>query len=137
MVAPHEPTSKACELTCSPIRVRPRRELKHRHGSQGQVRCTGSVVVLTRQRRLPFLRVLPTLVEDLLDIVGRSYDGIDYVVLHDIHEAMLDPGESNHPLAALGVVAQTPRDTRLAEVDVAVTAKLKARRVVHNPMKPL
>jgi hypothetical protein len=34
---------------------------------------------------------LPTLVEDLLDIVGRSYDGIDYVVLHDIHETMLDP----------------------------------------------
>ena len=60
---------------------RGRRELKHRHGSQGQVRCTGSVVVLTRQRRLPFLHVLPTLVEDLLDIVGRSYDGVDYVVL--------------------------------------------------------
>ena len=59
-------------------------------------------MVLTRQRRLPFLRVLPTLVEDLLDIVGRSYDGIDYVVLHDIHETMLDPGESNHPLAAVG-----------------------------------
>ena len=38
----------------------------------------GSVVVLTRQRRLPFLHVLPTLVEDLLDIVGPSYDGIDF-----------------------------------------------------------
>ena len=59
----------------------PRRELRERHGSQGQVRCTGSLVVLTRQRRLPFLHVLPTLVEDLLDIVGRSYDGVDYVVL--------------------------------------------------------
>ena len=35
---------------------------------------------------------------------------IDYVVLHDIHETMLDPGESDHPLAAVGVVAQTPRD---------------------------
>ena len=57
----------------------------------------------------------------------------------------LDPGESDHPLAAVGVVAQTPRDvaanfylhTRLAEVDVAVTAQLKAHRVLHNPMKPL
>ena len=91
------------------------------------------------------MHVLPTLVEDLLDIVGRSYGGIDYVVLHDIHETMLDPGESDHPLAAVGVVAQTPRDvaanfylhTRLAEVDVAVTAQLKAHRVLHNPMKPL
>ena len=27
--------------------------------------------------------------------------------------------------------------TRLAEVDVAVTAQLKAHRVLHNPMKPL
>ena len=91
------------------------------------------------------MRVSPTLVEDLLDIVGRSYDGINYVVLHDIHETMLDPGESDRPLAAVGVVAQTPRDvaanfylhTRLAEVDVAVTAQLKAHRVLHNPMKPL
>ena len=30
-----------------------------------------SLGVLTRQRRLPFLHLLPTLVEDLLDIVGR------------------------------------------------------------------
>ena len=87
--------------------------------------------VLTRQRKLPFLHLLPTLVEDLLDIVGRSYDGIDYAVLHDIHETMLDPGESDHPLAAVGVVAQTPRDVAanfylhpgLAEVDIAVTAQ--------------
>jgi hypothetical protein len=49
------------------------------------------------------------------------------------------------PLAAVGVVAQTPRDvaanfylhTRLAEVDVAVTAQLKAHRVLHNSVKPL
>src|SRR3954447_10349727 len=49
------------------------------------------------------------------------------------------------PLAAVGVVAQTSRDvaanfylhTRLAEVDVAVKAQLKAHRVLHNPMKPL
>ena len=54
-------------------------------------------------------------------------------------------GESDHPLAAVGVIAQTPRDvaanfylhTRLAEVDVAVTAQLKAHRVLHNPVKPL
>ena len=70
---------------------------------KGRDALPASVVVLPRQRRLPFLYVLPTLVEDLLDVVGRSYDGIDYVVLHDIHEAMLDPGESNHPLAALGI----------------------------------
>ena len=88
--------------------------------------------------------VLPTLVEDLLDIVGRSYDGIDYVVVHDIYETMLDPGESDHPLAAVGVVAQTPRDVTTDFylytgwlVDVAVTAQLKAHRVLHNPVKPL
>ena len=58
---------------------------------------------------------------------------------------MLDPGESDHPLTAVGVVPQTPCDvaanlylqTRLAEVDVAVTAQLKAHRVLHDPMKPL
>ena len=118
----------------------PRRELSTDMAVKGKY-ATGSVVVLTRQRRLPFLHVLPTLVEDLLDIVGRSYDGIDYVVLHDIHETMLDPGESDHPLAAVGVVAQTPRDVAanfylhawLAEVDVAVTAQLKAHRVLHDP----
>ena len=140
MVAPHEPTSKACELTCSPIRVR--------EAPTWQARAS----TLYRLSRGPYaaaettlLACLPTLVEDLLDIVGRSYDGIDYVVVHDIHETMLDPGESDYPLAAVGVVAQTPSDvaanfylhTRLAEVDVAVTAQLKAHRVLHNPMKPL
>ena len=120
---------------CAPARA------KHRHGSQAQVRCTGLVVVLTRQRRLPFLHVLPTLVEDLLDIVGRAYDGIDYVVLHDIRETMLDPGKGDHPLAAVGVVAQTPRDVAanfylhpgLAEVDIAAIAQFKAHHVVHDP----
>jgi len=112
---------------------------------KGRDAVPASVVVLQRRRRLPFLYVLPTLVEDLLDVVGRSYDGIDYVVLHDIHEAMLDPGESNHPLAALGVVAQTPRDvaadfylhTRLAEVDVAVAVELKVHHVLHDSMNAL
>src|SRR6476619_8008673 len=108
---------------------------------KGRDAVTASVVVLPRQRRLPFLYLLPTLVEDLLDVVGRSYDGIDYVVLHDIHEALLDPGESNHALAALGIVAQTARDvaadfylpTRLAEVDVAVAVELKVHQVIPIP----
>src|SRR4051812_29848485 len=65
---------------------------------------------LMRRRRLPLLHVWPTLVEDPRDIVGRSYDGIDYVGLRDIHETMLDPGKSDHPRSAVGVVAQTPRD---------------------------
>jgi hypothetical protein len=30
------------------------------------------------------MRVLPTLVEDLLDIVGRPYDGVDDVVLDGV-----------------------------------------------------
>jgi hypothetical protein len=93
----------------------------------------GSVVILTRQRGLLFLRVLPSLVEDLLDVVGRSYDGVDYVVLDDVHETILDPGKSDHALAAVGVVAQTPCDvvanpclhTGLAEVDVVVAVQLK------------
>ena len=87
------------------------------------------------------MHVLPTLVEDLLDIVGRSYDGVDYVILHDVHETMLDPGKSDYPLAAVGVVAQTPSDvgenlylhTGLAEVDIAVAVKLKAHHVLHDP----
>ena len=56
------------------------------------------------------LQVLPTLVEDLLDVVRRSYDRVDYVVLDDVHETILDSGKSDHPLAAVGVVAQTPCD---------------------------
>ena len=56
-----------------------------------------------------------------------------------------DPGESNHPLAALGVVAQTPRDvaadfylhTRLADVDVAVAVELKVHHVLHDSMNAL
>jgi hypothetical protein len=51
-------------------------------------------VVVTRQWGSRFLRVLPSLVEDLLDVVGRSYDGVDYVVLDDVNETILDPGES-------------------------------------------
>ena len=56
------------------------------------------------------MHVLPTLVEDLLDVVGRSYDGVDYIVLDDVHETILDPGKSDHSLAAVGVVTQTPCD---------------------------
>ena len=91
------------------------------------------------------MHVLPALVEDLLDVVGRPYDGIDHVVLDDVHETMLDPGKSDHPLAAVGVVAQTPCDvaanldlhTGLAGVDIAVAAQLKAHHVLHDPVKPL
>ena len=57
----------------------------------------------------------------------------------------LNPGESNHPLAALGIVAQTPRDvaadfylhTRLAEVDVAVAVELKVHHVLQILMNAL
>src|ERR1700716_996035 len=91
------------------------------------------------------MRVSPTLVEDLLDVVGRPYHVVAHIVLDDIHETMLDPGKSDHPLAAVGVVAQTPCDvaanlylhTGLAEVDIAVAAQLKAHPVLHDPMKPL
>jgi hypothetical protein len=43
------------------------------------------------------MRVSPTLVEDLLDVVGRPYHGVDHIVLDDIHEAMLDPGNPSPP----------------------------------------
>jgi hypothetical protein len=117
----------------------------HRYGTQGARRCSGSVVVVTRQWGSGFLRVLPSLVEDLLDVVGRSYDGVDYVVLDGVHETILDPGKSDHSLAAVGVVAQTPCDvaanlclhTGLAKVDIAVAVQLKAHHVLHDPMKPL
>jgi hypothetical protein len=92
------------------------------------------VLVLARHRGPRFIRVLPTLIEDLLDVVGRPYDGVDHVVLDDIHETMLDPGKSDYPLAAMGIVAQTPCDVvanlnlhfRLAEVDVAAVMQFKA-----------
>jgi hypothetical protein len=86
------------------------------------------VVLFARRRRGPcVMRALLMLIEDLLDVVGRPYDGIDHVVMDDVHETMLDPIERDHPLAAIGVVAQTPCDVvanlnlhcRLAEVDVA------------------
>ena len=32
------------------------------------------------------MRVSPTLVEDLLGVVGRPYHGVDHIVLDDIHE---------------------------------------------------
>ena len=54
------------------------------------------------------MHVLPTLFEDLLDVVRRSYDGVDYVVLHDVHETMLDASKSDRALAAGGVISQTP-----------------------------
>ena len=36
-----------------------------------------AVLLLARQRRPRLMRALPTLVEDLLDVVGRPYDGVD------------------------------------------------------------
>jgi hypothetical protein len=46
----------------------------------------GLVVSLTRPRGPRSIGVLPTLAEDLLDVVGRPYDGVDYVVLDDVRE---------------------------------------------------
>ena len=91
------------------------------------------------------MRALPTLVEDLFDVVGRPYDGVDHVVLDDVCETMLDPTKSDYPLPTVGVVAQTPCDVAanlnlhsgLAEVDIAVVAQLKAHHVLHDPVKPL
>ena len=88
----------------------PRRELSTDMAVKGKYAVPAQSWSLRGSGELPFLHVLPTLVEDLLDIIGWSYDGIDYVVLYDVHEAILDPGKSDHPLAAVGVVAQTPRD---------------------------
>ena len=124
---------------CWPMRVRA--DVNDALTWQSRHRLSGSVVILTRQHGLPFLHVLPTLIEDLLDIIGRSYDGIYYVVLHDVHETILDPGKSDHPLAAGGVVPQPPCNvaanlylhTGLAEFDIAVAAKLKAHHVLHDP----
>jgi hypothetical protein len=87
---------------------------------------------------------LPTLVCDLLDVVWRPYDGIDHVVMDDVHETMFDPSKNDHPLVAAGVVAQTPCDvianlnlhTGLAEVDIAAVMQFKAHHVLHDPAKP-
>jgi hypothetical protein len=91
------------------------------------------------------MRSLPTLVCDLLDVVGRPYDGIDHVVVDDIPEPMFDPGKSDHPFVAAGVVAQTACDVvanldlyaGLAEVDIAAVMQFKAHHVLHGPVKPL
>ena len=104
------------------------------------VATTQLVVLLAWQRGPRFMRVLPTLVEDLFDVVGRPYDGVDHVVLDDVHETMLDPAKSDHPLAALGVVAQTPCDvaanfnlhSRLAEINIAAVAQFKAHHVLQQ-----
>jgi hypothetical protein len=91
------------------------------------------------------MRALPTLIEDPLDVVGRPYDGVDYVVLDDVRETMLDPTKSDYPLPTVGVVAQTPCDMAanlnlhggLAEVDIVVAAQLKAHHVLRDRVKPL
>jgi hypothetical protein len=89
------------------------------------------------------MRSLPTLVCDVLDVVGRPYDCIDHVVMDDVHETMFDSGKSDHPLVAAGVVAQTPCDvianlnlhTGLAEVDIAAVMQFKAHHVLPDPVK--
>src|SRR5262245_65191279 len=87
-----------------------------------------ALAVLFARRRGPcVMRALLTLIEDLLDVAGRPYDGIDHIVMDDVHETILDPIESDRPVAAIGVVAQTSCDVvanlnlhcRLAEVEVA------------------
>src|SRR5262245_1824946 len=91
------------------------------------------------------MRSLPTLVCDLLDVVRWPYDGIDQVVMHDVHETMFDPGKRDHPLVAAGVVSQTPWDvianlylhTGLAEVDIAAVLQFKTHHVLHGPVKLL
>ena len=88
-----------------------------------------------------FRHILPTLIEGLLDVVGWPYDGIDHVVIDDVHETMLDPGKSDYPLAPVGVVAQTACDVvanlnlhrGLAEVEMAAVAKFKTHHILHVP----
>ena len=44
----------------------------------------------------------PTLVDDLLDVLWRSYDGVDHVVVDGVRETKLDSAKSDHPRAAMG-----------------------------------
>ena len=109
-----------------------------RHDAQPQ-RC------LLGDRGPRFIRDLQTLIEDLLDVIGRPDDGIDHILVNGVRETMLYPGKSDHSLAAMGVVAQTACDVvanlnlhcGLAEVDVAAVAQLKAHHVLHDAVKPL
>jgi hypothetical protein len=59
------------------------------------------------------MRALPTLVEDLFDVVGRPYDGVDHVVLDDVCETMLDPTKSDrrrHPWEGSPMFSMRRRD---------------------------
>jgi hypothetical protein len=73
-----------------------------------------------------------------LDVVGRSYNGLNDVIVHRVHETMLDPSERDHSLAALREVAQMGAmwllnlDGGLGEVEVTAVVQFKARRVLHN-----
>src|SRR5262249_10252688 len=75
------------------------------------------------------------------DVVGRIYDGVDHVVVDGVHETVLDTGESDHSLAALGEVAQITCDVAanlnlhggLGEVDIAAVGQCQGRSVPHNP----
>jgi hypothetical protein len=89
------------------------------------------------------MRPLPTLVYDLLDVVGRPYDCVDHVVMDDVRETMLNPSKSDHPLVAVGIVAQAPCNVianldlpiRLAKVDIAAVMQFKPHP--SSPVKPL
>jgi hypothetical protein len=78
-----------------------------------------------------FMRGFPTVGENLLDVVGGAYDGVDHVVMDDIHETMLDPRKGDHPLVPVGIIAQTPCDmianlnlyAGVAEIDIAAVTQ--------------
>jgi len=68
---------------------------------------------------------------------------VSHVVLHDVHETMLDLAKRDYSLAALGGVAQITCDVvpdlnlhgRLVEVDIAAVVQFKAHHKI--PVKPV
>ena len=61
-------------------------------------------------RRRVVVRIFPTCIDHLLDVVGRPDDSIDHVTVDGVHEAMLHPAKRDYPLTPLRVVAQTSCD---------------------------
>jgi hypothetical protein len=116
-----------------------------RSGGEGRKVRRPALALLLGDRGPRFIRDLQTLIEDLLDVIGRPDDGIDHILVNGVRETMLYPGKSDHSLAAMGVVAQTACDVvanlnlhcGLAEVDVAAVAQFKAHHVLHDAVKPL
>lgn len=74
---------------------------------------------------------------------ARPYDGVDHVVMDDVPETMLDPGKSDPPVVAVGVVAEIPCDVianlnlhrGLAEVEIAAVMQFKSHHFLHDPVK--